>query len=130
MAAQHGSHFLRKNISIVLANTAENTLSYLRYQGKLQRYSLSKLVEESKAQHQVLEQLEIYGEHKGIDKASKVRHLLNATKDSKLLEGVRLLILSRPDLKTNFEECARLMQDVVNETNCQNSLVKWSVETL
>jgi hypothetical protein len=106
-------HYKGKNAANSLSISALNKLSTMVYSGNSRRWSFDKFTAEHKAQHQILESLELAGDSKGIDESAKVRYLLQGIKDPKLAV-IKAQVLSQAELINSFEDAVRLFNDFLN----------------
>ena len=92
----------------------ERTITNLVYHGEKKQHDMKKYVQQHKECHVLASDLEELG-YAGIDATSQVRHFLHGIKCEKL-DAPKSNILSRAELQSDFDECARHMLDFIEAT--------------
>ena len=93
-------------------NEAEAKLKDSSYHSEKRRWNFEQYVHMHQDQHTILQSLVQHG-YAGIDERSKVRHLLDGIKTNEL-DTAKGQIWASPALQTNFDDCATLFQDFIN----------------
>ena len=106
------NHYLGPNNTNHQANEAEAKLKDSSYHGEKHRWNFEKYVQMHQDQHMILQSL-VQHRNAGIDKHSKVRHLLNGIKTNEL-DTAKGQIWASPTLQNNFDDCVTLFQDFIN----------------
>jgi len=107
------NHYLGPNNVDNMASMAEKRLAAATYKGETRRWDFERYVNVQKQQHTILEGLTAHG-YAGIDERSKVRHLLNGIQTEKL-DSVKTQILSKTELRNDFDACVTLYTDFIKE---------------
>ncbi len=111
-------HYLGpKNVNH-MANEAEKTLATSRYHVETRTFTFERLVLMHLKAYSILESLMEHG-YNGIDKRSKVCHLMEAIKTKKL-DAVKAQIMANANLRTNFNACVTLFKDFIAKERSAN----------
>jgi hypothetical protein len=111
-------HYLGPNNVDHMANKAEKTLVTSRYHAKTRTFTFERLVLMHLKAHSVLESLVEHG-YKGIDKRSKVCHLMESIKTTKL-DAAKAHIMANANLRTNFNTCVPIFKDFIAQERSAN----------
>ena len=113
------NHYLGPNNVDHMASAAERALSNSSYSGERKGWNFEKLVTHQTEQHGILERLTDYG-YSGIDKRSKVRHLIDSVKTTSL-DTVKTRILSDETLRQDYDACVTLYTDFLKQSKTDNA---------
>ena len=116
------NHFVGANRVDNMSTIAENKLQNTTYTGEKRRFNFERYVQIHVDQHNILDGLVRYG-YSGIDERSKVRYLLNGIKTT-ALDSVKTRILSDSNLRSNFDACVTLFQDMLTQTKESNDSLR------
>jgi hypothetical protein len=111
-------HYLDPNNVDHMANKAEKSLATSRYHAKTRTFTFERLVLMHLKAHSILESLVEHG-YNGIDERSKVCHLMEAIKTTKL-DAAKAQIMANADLRTNFNACVTLFKDFIAQERSAN----------
>lgn len=114
------SHYLGINNVNGLASKAENAFYRLMYSKETKRFNFETYVSGHKEQHQILEELEIEYDYKGMDEGTKVRHLIAGIKTDKL-DTIKGQILGDPSLQRDFDGCVNLFKAFLEQVTNDRS---------
>ena len=118
------THYLGPNNMNHQANEAETKLKDSSNHSKRQHWNFEKYICMHQDQHTILQGLVEHG-YAGIDKRSKVHHLLDGVKTNEL-DTAKGQIWASPRLQTHFDECVTLFQDFINNkktgTSCMATI--------
>ena len=103
------NHFLGPSHIDSMAKAAELRLTTLSYSGEQRRWNFQRYVKGHVDQHIILEGLVQYG-YAGIDKRTKVRHLMDGIKTT-ALDPVKSTIIATPEYRHDFDKCVGLFVD-------------------
>ena len=95
------------------ATTSEKRLELAAWSGDTKRYTFDDYVKIHMDHHSVLTDLTSHG-YTGIDKRSKVRHLLKGIKAFKI-DNVKTAILASDTLRSDFGGCVTLYKDYMTQ---------------
>ena len=107
------NHYLGEHNVDHMAAEAEKTLVTTSYTSEGRNWTFDKYALTHLKAHGILESLMEYG-YTGIDKRTKVRHLMDGIK-TKTLESVKTRIMSDADLRSDFTGCVTLFKDFIRQ---------------
>ena len=103
------NHYLGPSHIDAMAKAAEERLTTLTYTGEQRRWNFQKYVKGHVDQHIILEGLVQHG-YSGIDKRTKVRHLMDGIKCD-ALNPVKSTIIANQEYRHDFDKCVGLFVD-------------------
>ena len=113
------NHYLGPNNMNHQANEAKTKLKDSSYHGERCHWNFEKYVCMHQDQHTILQGLVEHG-YAGIDKCSKVHHLLDGIKTNEF-DTAKGKIWASPRLQAHFDECVTLFQDFINNKKTATS---------